>query len=255
VLEDFFNSDTSRLVDALRKMRGRTALCDLGVLDSTTLNGGPLSAPQRNEHLMQDWFGMRWDAKSASWKKQAAFNAKTNAHTGYWRQWYGDCEKIVRTTLIRAAEVALGLGHGDTIPDGFKPNRHWPVQFLWKCSQPWFEGWITWRSLPNQSGMVTVVFCTPGQGDPVLTSPLSPPQRNLPDYAFEPTSCAAAEGMWVVAHADEEVHYVRTTAPTASGQWVYPHFGPVYVGKGDVVTVQPSEPDGGVLSGGRQWVP
>ena len=24
-------------------------------------------------------------------------------------------------------------------------TRHWPVEFFWKCGQPRFEGWVTWR--------------------------------------------------------------------------------------------------------------
>lgn len=254
VLEDFMNGDVDRLVKALSQLRGTTPLCDIGVFDSTTLDGGPLDKAQRNAHLMEDWFGMSQNANGA-WVKQKKFSAKSNATTGYWQGWYGDCEKIVRLTLRRAAEVALGLGYDDPIPEGFRPSRHWPIQFLWKCAQPWFEGWITWRSDHSRGGHVTVLWCTPAQGDPVLTSPLAPPQRNLPDYARDPKSAAGAEGMWVVTHETQQVEMAITTEPSGLGQWRFPQWGPVYVGTGDVVTVQPSEADGGVLSGGRAWIP
>ena len=33
--------------------------------------------------------------------------------TGYWRNWYGDAEGIVRETYTRAIEVSLGIPHDD----------------------------------------------------------------------------------------------------------------------------------------------
>ncbi|MHB8464269.1 MAG: hypothetical protein ACYDH6_21170 [Acidimicrobiales bacterium] len=255
VHEDFANGDTQRLIDTLVKLRKGVPLCEIGVLDSTTLDGGPYNKDQRHAHTMCDWYGMSQTANGA-WAKQKAFNRRTNPTTGYWQQWYGDAEGIMRTTLIRAAEVALGMYHDEPIPDtGFKPARHWPIQFLIKCTQPWFEGWISWRSETNRGGMVTVILCTPGVSDPVLTSPLSPPQRGGKDYQLEPRSCSASEGLWVITHEHEVVHRALTTEPTAQGKWSLPHWGPVYVGTGAVVTVNPSEADGGVLPSGRAWTP
>ena len=31
-------------------------------------------------------------------------------------------------------------------------ERHWPIQILWHCGQPWFEGWVAWRAVSRGWG-------------------------------------------------------------------------------------------------------
>ena len=44
-------------------------------------------------------------------------------------------------------------------------------------------------------------------------------------------------------------------SPPAETTWVLPTFGPLYYSHGDIITVQPNEPDGGVLASGRPYTP
>lgn len=192
--------------------------------------------------------------------------------TGFWVQYYGDVEEIVRQTLIRTIEVSLGLDHGEDIPAG-GPRRQLPIELFWKCPQRWFEGWVTWRwDESHGHGQVTSMFATPGSGKPVLQNPLDGLD------AFEPSTSTTREllpapigpapsvgrrdwrgapkGMWVVTHQyhlempDLPDHY-----PTGKGDWAIPEFGPTYVGLCDVVCVQPSEADGGTKPFGRGYLP
>ena len=78
----------------------------------------------------------------------------------------------MRQTLLRAGEVTLGFPRpaaGQPLPPGI---RHWPVDFFWKCGQPRFEGWVTWRSTTRSptTGHVAVIFATPATPDTVLNA-------------------------------------------------------------------------------------
>ena len=84
--------------------------------------------------------------------------------TGFWVQYFGNVEEIVRQTLIRTIEVSLGLQHGEDVPSG-GPRRVLPIELFWKCPQRWFEGWVTWRwDETHGTGQVTTMFATPGVG-------------------------------------------------------------------------------------------
>ena len=255
-------------------------------LDSVNLNAGPTPTYQdRVKHVNEDWFGWHEDTATGQWVQQVDtdFDPQTHPETGYWHNYFGDVEKIWRTTLIRAAEVALGLDHRQTWPEDQETPRCWPINFYWRCPNAWFETWITWRNegkLPHE-GMVIVHIHTPGHGSPILTSPLSPPNRsgpNFPEYIEEPLSANGTYGMWVTSQSVHNKHicavpvrpaeiekrrmtpqelakwqYKHTHAGTGIGQVLAPHFGPVYQGTGGVVTVQPCEVDGGVLPQGRPY--
>jgi hypothetical protein len=194
--------------------------------------------------------------------------------TGFWFQYFGDVQAILRETLIRAIEVSLGLAHvapGDE-PCGEKPDRHLPIELFWKCPQRWFEGWVCWRSDRHTgTGQVTVMLATPGHGKPVLESPLAGKGfvENPPDSTWDPAEGEreppsngvfsdnggprqAPKGMWVITHADHaQLPATPDEGPTTSGRWSIPSFGPTYVGVGPIVTVAPSEIDGGVRPNGR----
>ncbi len=114
--------------------------------------------------------------------------------TGFWQQYFGDVDSILRETLATAIEQALGLprppadvvaslrdvtadDHQERVAeyrkvlqpyvDGAKTPRHLPLEIFWKCPQRWWEGWVTWR-VGDGTGQVTVVLCTPGSGTPLL---------------------------------------------------------------------------------------
>ena len=191
--------------------------------------------------------------------------------TGFWVQYFGDVEEIVRQTLIRTIEVSLGLEHGEEVPAG-GPVRALPIELFWKCPQRWFEGWVTWRwDEAHGTGQVTTMFATPGSGKPVLQNPLDG------KHAFEPRTWTTDEhrrapvgpppsvgprswrgspkGMWVVTHKHHlEMPDLPDHFPTPKGKWDIPEFGPTYVGLCDVVCVQPSEADGGTKPFGREYV-
>lgn len=257
VLEDFLNSSTDRAVDALGRLRSGVPLAEAGGFDSTSLDHGPNNTFEaRLVHFQRDWLGMRRDA-SGRWHDQRPFDPVSNPTTGFWKDWYGDADGILRTTFIRAIEVSLGLSHG-ALPGPSGPDRHWPIDLYWKCPQPWLEGWIGWRgqgTAPGECGQVTVILATPGNGQPVLLSPLAPPARNSADYCEEPADASAAQGLWVVTHRQTLSVLRSTVEPTESGDWVLPSFGPLYHGDmaAGIVTVAPCEADGGVLAGGRNY--
>jgi hypothetical protein len=184
--------------------------------------------------------------------------------TGFWRQYYGDVEAIVRQTVISALEVSLGLPSGSTERDAV--TRHLPLEIFWKCPQPWFEGWVTWRLHESTSdkGQVTVVLATPGTGTPVLQSPMfgrgaieSPwtvaAGRTPTDPSTYDARSASPDhldrGMWVITHHENLVlPAIPSNRPTRRGQWegIVPAIGPAYAGVGPIRVVSPSLQDGGV---------
>ena len=157
VLEDVLRGPTAQVENILTRLRDPSVpLAEVGGLDSTTLNAPPYpTTGDRVAHIEKDWFGY-----VVGTQQQAPFNPLTNPTTGFWENYWGDVAGIVRETLTRAVEVALGLDH-DAEPPG---TRHWPIELFWKCPNPWFEGWVTWRHEPSQpaSGQVTVILATPG---------------------------------------------------------------------------------------------
>ena len=66
-------------------------------------------------------------------------------------------------TLIRGLEVSLGL---EVDEDPNNSLRNWPVDFIWICGAPKFEGWVSWRT-HDATGFVTILMVTPSIGDDV----------------------------------------------------------------------------------------
>jgi hypothetical protein len=266
VLEHYVNTlPRAQLALALERLRAGDEWEVFEVFGSTTLqNPRQPDAPAWVKHINEHWFGRKKNAAGV-WT-QPAFHETDNPRTGYWQGYYGDVEKITRTTLIRALEVALGVDHGGTGP--VTPTRRWPIEFLWKCSQSWFEGWVTWRrhGAKDDDGHVTVLFATPPVvGSVVLDSPVK--GRNEKEFRIDPVSTregppwnnAATEsrhGMWVVTHTNNKAYVVgspTTASGTKSGEWPSPVPGRVR-GTDAIVTVAPSQADGGVLADGLRFV-
>ena len=293
----------------MRATRDEGSLADLSFMRTPALEGDPdyPTFDDRRDHLQRDWFGSA-DGSPPDFVRQAfaglddepsadVVEAVTGAGidgtaqsladfaarltdddrialdawptTGFWFQYHGDVESIVRESLIRAIEVSLGLDHDEEV--GRTAARELPIELFWKCPQRWFEGWLTWRWDPHhRTGQVTVMLATPGSGKPVLEAPEMGVDATRPDSSRVdgvgdaptgpgPTSTAdplqSPKGMWVISHADHvQLSAPPDDRPSPSGSWVIPPFGPTYVGVGPVICVQPDERDGGVRPFGRPYV-
>ena len=260
--------------DAAGPDRLMTLLADLrdpnkNILDMYWMKARDPFIAAGGRHLIVDWFGYKKPEGPGQqpYQKQDPFNATSNPRTGFWKNWYGDAESVVRETAIRAIEVATGLYHGQAIPaPPGRPPRHWPISYFWCCGAPFFQGWVTWlRTGPGyREGQVTVIFVTPGvEPTPgakmLLSTPRSPEAlaNNWEEYREGPVSADGMHGMWVVGH---EALWIwnpvpSPSAPQKAGDWFVPPPGGSYVAQGNVITCSPAERDGGVLGGGRTYIP
>lgn len=230
----------------------------------------------RLDHLMRHWFGKKWNGDR--WVDDG------EATTGKWTEWKGDAEAIFRSTLRRAIEVSFGVEHDPDALTLGDERRDWPVQFLWICGSPRFEGWVVWRGWDHEdvsqprvddAGLVTVIFSTPGGQSPLslrLTidddEHMDPADRLIfggPDYELNPTDSLSSNGMWVIGHEVSTIEPM-CAPPSASNdqyEWGIPADAPPHRIVGcdspthacaPPVVVRPSEFDGGVLKGGRTWL-
>lgn len=267
VLEDFVAGPQAHLVDLLRRLRQGDGWETFNFFGSPTLkNPDQETAAEWIKHLNNHWFGKEQDAEG-NWV-QKEFDPDTNQQTGYWFDYYGDVEGIVRETLIRTLEVALGVDHDTDASAPINPTRCWQIEFFWKCSQSWFEGWVTWRKhgTGDTQGQVTVLFTTPEvEGSIVLDSPLKGVKTD--EWVENPTSTTvgapwhanppvdASRGMWVVTHtsnARRAQDPLRTWLGTLLGDWLSPAPGGVRA-EGEIVVVSPAMADGGVLADGLKY--
>jgi hypothetical protein len=224
------------------------------IVTSTNLNTGQLdTTAKRADHLNKDWFGMYKDA-TGKWVKtpDSEFDPVTRPSLGFWINYWGDVESIVRETFVRAIEQSLGLAHDEVLARGASPRRHWPVSIFLKCPTPWFEGWVSWRKTGRTAGSVEVHFLIPGvYGSQVLLDPKG--GKFAPPQPIDPT---ANNGMWLVSHEKHtRVLAMVTSDPGSAGQWTFPVLGHLIKDAGEIITVCPSEPDGGVAPGGRAYQP
>lgn len=281
VFEDFVNSSRSRLETALTDLRAGLRIDQIGGLDSVNLDvpGVPdmVDLAARIRHLNTHWFGMVQNG-TGQWEKLASYDEVLVDSSGsflFWHNYAGDVEAIMRATMIRACEVALGLEHGQALD---KATRHpaWPIELFWKCGQNWFEGWVSWTvdrtkkpkkgkkksrhglpAVPRQDGHVTVLMCTPTAGHPIrqtATAPANDPAANAPDYSTNPPHRVAKGLVLVTNERHTQVFDTAEQYPPATHAGMLPAPLRMYWrAEGDVVAVSPSEPDGGVLSSGRQW--
>ncbi|HEY2811922.1 MAG TPA: hypothetical protein VGJ03_00520 [Acidimicrobiales bacterium] len=252
-------------------------ICDLLPYKDPALNYGPYNTQElRRYHMNVHWFGMLPTGQVANGR--ATYTPQTNGTfqwidnptTGWWRNYFGDVEGIMRETLTRAAEIALGLDHGEAIPPKSQRARLrcWPMEYVVTCPAAWFEGWLSWRKTGNgqRDGHVTINMVVPAHVQPnepgpqdldfqnprdggVLDSPLRPPQRGGNDYVAQPQAPTGPYGMWVITHWDHNMELAilnvydadgntvgsaaTSNTPTPQGQWPLPSFGLVYHGMPD----------------------
>ena len=245
VLEAQFNSDTEKLRTQANLLINGQPQYDTAFYDCPAIDQFPKAPPSGaraalRDHIYNHWFG--WMGSAPNYTPQVlATNCSLPAsypqQTGYWRGYHGDVEKIVRTTLVRAAEVALGVEH-ETPPQiqHSDVRRHWPVEFFWVCGTDRFEGYVTWRSvLRKRRGQVTVVFVTPATPDPLFndlttqdpypgTTEVSDtaPRRGNPFFISRPRKNDAMQGIWVVTHTMHQRHAAVLPEPTSSQQVLIP---------------------------------
>jgi hypothetical protein len=246
----------------LRDLRGPASLPQLVRTYLQSVVGVAIPVAPLDVRLDQDWVG-----KGATGPPGEA--------TGYWVGYQGDVEGVLREGLIRTLEVSLGLIHD---ADPAQATRSWPVQVHWKCPNPYFEVWVSWRQHDNTSrgGQVDMLIATPpDKANRLTTRPQFPPgppagvaavAAPLPD----PTNASDPTGMWVVAHerhvldvADELVATPgggrvgivtgrqRTGAlhGLAEGEWLVPTPSTMWVDQGSVVVVAPPSYAGGADPG------
>jgi len=220
----------------------------------TAFPGAPPPDPKTalRDHIYADWFGFSGNPPTIPQAlSNCALLQSFPQQTGYWIGYHGDVEQIVRVTLARAAEVALGVNHTTWPTPGSGPaaqitsgdvRRHWPTEFFWVCGSDRFEGYVTWRChLPTQTGQVTVVFVTPATKDQVYNdltgkakqyphttidaSGPAPSRMNALAALFEqvvrlltrPLDRDAMQGIWLVTHTSHDRKSASSVAPTSSG--------------------------------------
>jgi hypothetical protein len=265
LLENVLNpttaDETTVRNEALLALRSGTPIIDVPWVTSAPVAAVPLpTAGTLAQRLERDWFG----GATAT-----AVGTGTGQATGYWVGYTGDVESVLREGIIRAMEVSMGLTHGAA------PNtatRAWPVQIEWKCPNPYFEIWVTWRRHEAQTnkGQVTMIVATPpDKYNRLVTDPLYPPE--IPDVSPVPTPLEAPQtaddpqGMWLIAHEHHVQHTIDqlVDVPSASAvgavldtvstllglpkhQWHIPMPTTHWEDTGEVVVVSPPAYAGGV---------
>jgi hypothetical protein len=123
------------------------------------------------------------------------------------------------------------------------------------------EAWVTWLTTGTvdgkAQGAVAVHVHTPSHDHSalLLRPQRQPPDNASPDYMDQPPKAAGSEGMWVITHAQHvQWPFYGTVSFRDQNSIQLPTFGPFVQGRGDIVTVQTSEKDGGVLNNKRAFV-
>jgi hypothetical protein len=211
-------------------------------------------------HMNKDWFGCVQDGKT--WKPQPPFG-DDHRTTGFWSNWYGDAEAIVREGTARTIEISLGIAHDEHVPTSggqlsdAAVERNWPVEFWWLCGMKWFHASITWRHAYRRprEGVVTCTWITPGNGDMMYHDLDSPPVHDDPSFELDPGDCSGRFGSWIVGQPHNDALPVTSWEGTPVGVWPSPIGVTHSRGEGarTVSVVSPSFLDGGVSNQQPEW--
>ena len=297
VVESIANESKDSLYRELEILRDTTQEMTVSrAYTSSNLNVGPTNTTEKRvAHMQTHWFG-KTPGDGGSWRPQARTRPPATTDTvlmapkgsslwtsyenlianwpafypndppprlmestGWWINFHGDVEHVLREALTRAAEISLGLKNGETLAKPSAARRHWAVTVDMICPSPWFEVWIEWEgddTKKDSDGHVAVTVLTPShpRGN-VLTRPAGGRMR-LPDAEAEPPEPGGDQGTWVVAE-DRHVYYHSPPSSVALPQnvWMFPQLGPAVDGRNRVRVIRPAEADGGVLKAGRPWTP
>lgn len=243
--------------EVLTMLRGGTSLAQIPWVTSTPVRNVALPGSTLDIRLEEDWLGIP--------------PVPGRGTTGYWVGYTGDVDGVLREGLIRAIEVSLGLAH-DASPA--EATRGWPVDVQWKCPNPYFEVWVTWRRHQEGRGQVNLLIATPpDRVNRLVTEPRFPPPVSgvppVPTPLAEPTTADDQQGMWLVTHErhtplvhhrriDTRTHGVTETVQLNAGErlpvpeldkdtWDIPLPTTVWEDTGDVVVVAPPTYAGGAV--------
>jgi hypothetical protein len=254
IIEDFVNGGSPRrAADALSALRSGASIAEIGPLSAPGAGTTRTPTDLLVKHVKADWFGWQPGPPAEPTPPQPAFDRQTNPTTGFWKYWYGDCEGVLRETLVRALEVCLGVDHGADPPDPDNPPRRWLLDMFWRCPQPWFEGWVTWREHGKgpREGQVTVLVSSPGHGYPLRTTPVRNPAETGPEYELGPTTASGTQGVWCISQRHHRRWVPDSTKPSRRGKWDLPVLH--HESRHDVVVVSLAEHEGGVRPDGRPY--
>jgi hypothetical protein len=235
VLDTFCNSGSdARLLEALKRLRSNVPLVEIGAFDSPSLFHATYPWPFDDPTHLAWHFNHHWLGDLAQ------NDSTTGTQTGHWQNYTGPVEPIVRETLTRALELVLGVRHE---PAELNPTatRHWTIDFWWKCPQPWFEGWVTWRRI-GEGGHVTVILATPSDDGVVLRIPATEAKPVLADVASE------SEGSWLITSEKHTQAVQVTTVWSRNGVKAFPTTWTT--DDDDIVTLTPKFGSGGTHDGG-----
>jgi hypothetical protein len=287
ILEDDLNGTTAHLVTQLDLLRGGS-LANASFFQQPQIatawakvEAAPPTALA--DHVFTHWFGSTGSFPSYTPQPSGPLTtgqlppASGPQTTGFWSRYYGDVEGIVRLSLRRAVEVALGVDTTSNAPVGpGEVRRQWPIEVFWVCGLDRFEGYVMWRCDPGTGGgQVNLVFVTPPTPDVyyddlvtpgrpgvklpaigpanTLTGKASPVSSVFTASAVDPADVDAMQGMWLVSPAKHRRCAVIGSAGTFLGQFLPAIAGlvgspsTVTVAYGTVGTFVPAFGDGGVL--------
>jgi hypothetical protein len=253
VYEDYLSSMDRRLAMLANVRTLNVPMWEALALASPNLRSPPFDLPNYEallkQHTQNHWHGAPTFA-GGTWNYPPINLPTLPATTGWWKNWTGPAEGILRNTFLRAIEVSLGLVHADPVaknPVVMQPphahtvngvpnlndiTRFWPIEFLWICGAPTLQGWVTWRKTGNgfSEGQVTVIFSTPpAMGVYAMYNDPEPGTGAPPDsfglnYATDPGTVTttnplasakadvnAERGMWVIGAKKTVTIAVNTT--------------------------------------------
>lgn len=148
--------------------------------------------------------------------------------SGYWLDYGGPVDEIVREALLFAMELA-GADRAKPLPSTGLTR---PIELLWHCGQRWFETWLTWE---DETGPISVLFASPPHAAGVVLSSVldAPPGQAT---AVTPKTAAAAGDMVLIT---AERHRTRrfpilTFWGTGRAKVPLPAIGVPYEGVGNV---------------------
>jgi hypothetical protein len=211
VYEDYLSSMDRRLAMLANVRKLNVPMWEALALESPNLGTPPNQGLK--DHTRDHWHGTP-SFVGGKWTYQASQTTR-----GWWQNWVGPAEGILRATFQRAIETSLGVLHVAPAaqPGGIQaPNAHgvagippvseitrfWPIEFVWVCGAPSLQGWVTWRKTGDgfSDGQVTVILSTPPALDMSTTppsmykmyndpepDPLTPPGTG-PDYKLNPAN-------------------------------------------------------------------
>ncbi len=227
------------------------------------------------EHAHDHWFGVTLNNPAG--QQPFGIGPDRTLTTGWWKNWYGDAEQILRVSFIRAIEVSLGLAPADMSiqepplpaaglpPEGaisvVYPNRmldigtvlaaapdgtdvlelfarNWPIEVWWTCGPSWFQGWVTWSQ--GEMGDET------GRVTITCVTPGSHDHHIWRDLSNVPqalTPNTTRYGSRLIAHTRNDALTAGSYYPTDLG--VVPVPFPLNYSYDPVITVEPTWESGG----------